>query len=158
MASQPDKIMTSQELKDEIKRLESLLQEKTDRLQEAQETLDAIRSGAVDGLVRSTPQGEQVFLLKGSDQPYRNLIEEMNEGALLVSETGTILYCNAGFARLVDAPLERIMGSNIKDWVHPNSLLIFEVFSSNLETERRVFETTFKNIKTETNSHSSFRE
>jgi PAS domain S-box-containing protein len=71
----------------------------------------------------------------------------MSEGALLVSETGTILYCNAGFARLVDAPLEGLMGSNIREWVHPNSLLIFEVFSSNLETERRVFETTFKTTK-----------
>lgn len=106
MATQTGKAKTNQELQDEIKRLEDLLQEKTDRLQEAQETLDAIRSGAVDGLVRSTAEGDQVFLLKGSDEPYRNLIEEMTEGALLVSETGTILFCNRGFARLVDAPLK----------------------------------------------------
>jgi hypothetical protein len=54
--------------------------------------LDAIRTGAVDGIVRSTPEGEQVFVLKGSDQPYRNLIEEMNEGALLISSPGVMLY------------------------------------------------------------------
>jgi PAS domain S-box-containing protein len=98
-------------------------------------------------LVRSTAQGDQIFLLKGSDQPYRNLIEEMNEGALLLSETGTILYCNDGFARLVDAPLEGIMGSNIRDWVHPNSILVFDVFSSNPVTEKRVFEATLKTTK-----------
>jgi CHASE3 domain sensor protein len=62
MATQPVKSVTSRELQDEIKRLEDLLQEKTDRLQEAQETLDAIRSGAVDGLVRSTAQGRPDFL------------------------------------------------------------------------------------------------
>jgi PAS domain S-box-containing protein len=147
MATQTGNVKTSQELQAEIKRLEGLLQEKTDRLQEAQETLEAIRSGAVDGLVRSTPQGDQVFLLKGSDQPYRNLIEEMNEGALLVSETGTILFCNHGFARLVDAPLEGIMGSNISDWVHPNSVSAFEQSSSNPVNKRKVFESTFKTTK-----------
>lgn len=139
--------MTSQELQDEIKRLESLLQEKTDRLQEAQDTLDAIRSGAVDGLVRSTAEGDQVFLLKGSDAPYRNLIEQMNEGALLVSETGTILFCNLGFARLVDAPLEKIMGSNIKEWVNPSSTFSVEMLSHKSELDKRLFEVAFKTTK-----------
>ena len=39
------------------------------RLQEAEETLDAIRSGEVDALVVSGPEGEQVFTLRGAELP-----------------------------------------------------------------------------------------
>ncbi|MDL5502862.1 MAG: hypothetical protein QSU88_06560, partial [Candidatus Methanoperedens sp.] len=45
------------------------------RLEEAEETLRAIRSGEVDALVVSTEEGEEIFTLKGADQPYRILIE-----------------------------------------------------------------------------------
>ena len=38
-----------------------------DRLTEAEDTLNAIRSGAVDALVVRTPRGEQLFTLKGAD-------------------------------------------------------------------------------------------
>jgi hypothetical protein len=41
----------------------------------------------------------------------------MNEGALLISESGTILYANIGFAELVDAPLDKVMGTHVSDWV-----------------------------------------
>ncbi len=56
----------------EIKRLQKTLEEKLESLNIAQETLDAIRNGTVDGIVRSTPKGDQIFVLKGSDEPYRN--------------------------------------------------------------------------------------
>ena len=36
------------------------------RLEEALDTLRAIRSGEVDALVVSTPQGDQVYTLKGA--------------------------------------------------------------------------------------------
>lgn len=45
------------------------------RMEEAEETLRAIRSGEVDGLVVTGPQGEQVFTLKGADHPYRVMID-----------------------------------------------------------------------------------
>ena len=38
------------------------------RLQEAEETLEALRSGAVDALVVSSDEGEQVYTLQGADQ------------------------------------------------------------------------------------------
>ncbi len=39
------------------------------RLEEALDTLRAIRSGEVDALVVSTPQGDQVYTLKGAERP-----------------------------------------------------------------------------------------
>jgi PAS domain S-box-containing protein len=79
------------------------------RLAEAEATLAAIRSGEVDALVVSGEHGEQVFTLQGAETPYRFLVEAMNEGALLLSPDGTIVYANATFARLVNTPLAQII-------------------------------------------------
>ena len=56
------------------------------QLAEAQETLRAIQHGEVDALVVSTPQGEQIYSITGAEKPYRVLIEEMKEGAVMLSE------------------------------------------------------------------------
>ncbi|HTQ25272.1 MAG TPA: PAS domain-containing sensor histidine kinase [Candidatus Binataceae bacterium] len=87
------------------------------RLQEAEETLDAIRSGEVDALVVSGPEGEQVFTLRGAEHPYRVLVESMNEGAASLAPDGTILYCNGAFARMIDTPLDTVMGHKIGEFV-----------------------------------------
>src|SRR5437879_1618981 len=67
-------------------------------LEEAQETLRAIRQGEVDGLVVDGPNGPQLFTLKSAEQPYRMLVEQMQEGALTLTPAGDILYCNRRFA------------------------------------------------------------
>ena len=87
------------------------------RFDEAQQALDAIRSGEVDSLVVEGPDWPRVFSLEGADHSYRVLMEAMSEGAATLGETGTILYCNAQFARLLDRPLEQTMGSSIHDHV-----------------------------------------
>lgn len=87
------------------------------RLQEAEETLDAIRTGQVDAVVVDGPDGEQVFTLKGADHRYRLLVETMTEGALLVADDGTIVYANRHFAELVGRPLERIIGTSLESHV-----------------------------------------
>ena len=73
------------------------------QLAEAQETLRAIHHGEVDALVVSTPQGPQVYTLTGAETLYRLLIEEMREGAVMLCDDNTILYCNKGFAGMVQA-------------------------------------------------------
>jgi PAS domain S-box-containing protein len=93
------------------------LEELRQRLQEAEETLEAIRSGEVDALVVSGPAGEKVFTLEGAEHPYPVLVESMNEGAISLSLDGTILYCNSAFARLIDSPLDQIMGRDLSDFV-----------------------------------------
>src|SRR5262245_65103909 len=80
------------------------------RLQEAEDTINAIRDGHVEALVVSTPDGERIYTLRGADQPYRLIVEQMREGALTVSADGTILYCNQRFAELIARPAERIAG------------------------------------------------
>src|SRR5215470_12483226 len=86
------------------------------RLQEAEETLRAIRAGEIDALVVTGALGERVFILRGADHPYRVIVEEMNEGAVTLSPDGTILYGNRRFANLLQLPLERVIGSSIQEY------------------------------------------
>ena len=79
-------------------------------VREAEATITAIRMGHADGLVVHG----QVFTLKGSDHRYRQLVETMNEGALLLDDLGTIVYANARVAELANLPLGRLIGSQVQ--------------------------------------------
>ncbi len=99
---------------------EDLLAEIADlrnRLEEAEGTLRAIREGEVDALVVYGPGGEQIYTLKGADYSYRILIEAINEGAGILALDGDILYANQQLAEILGAPLERLVGTCICDYV-----------------------------------------
>ena len=115
--NKPDK--TRQQLLDE-------LHERTERLMEVEETLRAILGGEVDGLVVSTPEGEKVFTLSGADEPYKIMVETMNEGAVTLAADGTVLFCNQRFADIVKNPLEKVMGSPISQYLSATEFPLFE--------------------------------
>jgi len=83
------------------------------RLAEAEQTLQAIRSGEVDAVVVEGPNGPQVYTLQTPDQPYRVLVERMNEGTASVSEQGIILFCNQKLADMVGQPAAKLLGSHV---------------------------------------------
>ena len=83
------------------------------RLAEAEDALRAIRSGEVDAITVSMPDGERIYSLKGAEQPYREMIEAMSEGAVVITPEGIVVYCNQYFARLTGADPNTIMGSNL---------------------------------------------
>ncbi len=91
------------------------------QLEEAQELIHAIRTGAVDALAVQSPEGPRIYTLQGADQGYRTLIEQMSEGALLLTEDATVMYCNACMADLLGWPLAEVMGSAFDDFVPPTS-------------------------------------
>jgi PAS domain S-box-containing protein len=103
---------THEQLTDEVADLRA-------RLNEAGETLHAIRTGEVDAVLVLGPQGDQLFTLKGADDPYRVLIEEMNQGAVTLSADGSILYCNRRFADLLKMPLDEIVGLAFDAFIAP---------------------------------------
>ncbi len=107
---------------------EQLVQEVGDlraSLEEANETLHAIRVGEVDAVVVQGSRGDQLFTLKGADEPYRVLIEEMNQGAVTLSANGAILYCNRRFADLLKRPMEKIVGEGFGTFVAPSERAAF---------------------------------
>jgi formate hydrogenlyase transcriptional activator len=110
---------TRQQLLDE-------LQELKDRMMESEETLRAILSGEVDGLVVKTEEGDRVFTLSGADHPYRVMVETMTEGAVTMGTDGTILFCNQRFANIVKGPLEKIGGSSIYQYFSSTDIQLFK--------------------------------
>ena len=96
------------------------------RAEEAEQALEAIRKGEVESLIIDGPDGPRIFSLEGASQSYRVLVEAMNEGAATLGEGGVILYCNACFACMLGAPLERVMGSSIHQHVPPRLGAAFE--------------------------------
>jgi len=93
------------------------------RLEEAEETLRAIRRGDIDGLVVQGGQGSQVYTLKGADESYRTLVEAMHEGAMILDDRETILYANRRLAELLRSPLSAVIGARVDAFV-PQDLLV----------------------------------
>ncbi len=107
-----------------ISKAEKLLQENEElrlRLGETEETLRAIRSGEVDAIVVSGDKGDKIFTLESAETPYRIILEEMSEGAVIISADGLILYCNRRIAELFSVPQEQISGSHLIDHISAGS-------------------------------------
>jgi PAS domain S-box-containing protein len=94
-----------------------------DALEEANETLDAIRNGDVDAVVVGGPVGQIVYTLENADRPYRVLVEQMKEGAVTLAPDGTILYCNSSFAALVGRRPAEIVGGDLFSYVRERESL-----------------------------------
>lgn len=102
------------------------LQELTERMTASEETLRAILSGEVDALVVETSEGARVFTLSGADQPYRIMVEAMNEGAVTLDADGTILFSNHRFADILHRSLEQLMGSSIYQYLSSSDIPLFK--------------------------------
>jgi PAS domain S-box-containing protein len=80
------------------------------RLREAEQAIDAIRSGQVDALVLRSPEGETVYALETADRPYRVLVEQMAQGAATLDAAGLIVYSNPRLNRLMDVASDALVG------------------------------------------------
>lgn len=89
------------------------------QLDEANDTLRAIREGEVDAVIVSGSRGEQVFSLVGAESIYRLIVETMKEAAFTVTFEGKILYCNPQFGEFVKRPINQILGHMLNEFVDP---------------------------------------
>lgn len=90
-------------------------------LEEAKDTIEAIRTGQVDALIVENGDGHEIYTLKSADQNYRIFIEQMSEGAITVNNDGFISYSNSQFARMMGKDLSDILGSNLYDFIKTSS-------------------------------------
>ncbi len=89
-----------------------------ERLREAEETLDAIRNGDVDAVVvTGADSAPRIYTLETADQTYRLLVEEMQEGALTLTRSGDILYCNRRLVEMVETEPERVIGGSLSRFI-----------------------------------------
>jgi len=120
-------------LKDELgklrvdqRELELALAMTKDRLEEANDTIEAIRTGEIDALVIKGNDGHQIYTLKSADQTYRIFIEQMTQGAITINQNGKILYSNSQFATLIEQPLEKVIGQSFFKFIVPTDLSLCE--------------------------------
>ena len=109
----------------ETKTYEELLMEFEDlraQLDEANDTIHAIRIGQVDALVVQSEDGPSLYTLKTADHTYRVFIEKMKEGAVTLNSGGIILYSNSRFASMVNLPLATVIGSCMTDFIPKEGL------------------------------------
>ena len=95
----------------------SEIAELKNQLFEANSIIDAIRDGSVDALIINDKGRPNLYSLETADYTYRVLIEKFGEGALSISETGIILYCNEYFSKLINVPANKIIGTYFNSYV-----------------------------------------
>jgi len=98
------------------------------RLHDAEATLEAIRSGAVDAVVVSGPGGDETRAFEGATHPYHVLLNAMSDGAALLSPDGTILFGNRRLAEIAHAPFESVRGSRFPQFAAPAERHSLEAF------------------------------
>src|SRR5690349_3956383 len=87
------------------------------RLEEAEETLAAIRSGAIDAVVVEQDGVNRIYALESADRPYRLFVEEMHQGAATLHADGTIAWCNRQLGILLRIPQPKLLGNFLRDYV-----------------------------------------
>ena len=96
------------------------------RLEESEETIDAIRRGGIDALVVGDKEEQRrIYTLENADRPYRVLIEQIQEGAVTLGVDGTVLYCNQRLAEMLGVPQERVIGQALQAYVLPDDAAAF---------------------------------
>jgi PAS domain S-box-containing protein len=89
----------------------------TQRLREAEATLEAIRAGHVDAVVVEGSAGQLVYTLERADLPYRQFLEQMGEGAISLDADGKVLYCNSFFCALVGAERDAVLDAPFEQFL-----------------------------------------
>ena len=98
--------------------LEARIRELEMRLEESEETLEAIRRGDFDAVVVHAEDDERhIYTLESADRPYRVLIEQIQEGAFTTAADGRLLYCNRRLAELLGERHERLIGQSLDAFV-----------------------------------------
>lgn len=133
-----DSLTPLEKMSQEVETLNRELAEVQERLNVAEETLEAIGSGEVDAVVVSTPRGERVFTLHGADYVYQCLVEQMGEGAATVSSEGLILYCNNRLAELLNCPLKNLIGSHLETFIAPPYKKSFLLLLQQVQPEKNI--------------------
>ena len=88
-------------------------------LLEAADLCRAVSAGEVDAFVVGPDTNKQVLLLTDAYAHYRQLVEDMRQGAVTLSGAGDVLFANHSFAALVGAPLADVVRTTIADYMAP---------------------------------------
>jgi PAS domain S-box-containing protein len=80
---------------------------------DAEQVIHAIHHGDVDAFVVVKGGDPQVITLAGADEPYRVLVQRMNEGVLTVDSDGYIIFVNDRLSELTGFPAEDLIDRHV---------------------------------------------
>lgn len=98
------------------------------RLQEAEETLHAIRSGAVDALVVESSAGPRIFMLQGleteSSRFRGEILAQVSDAVITVDDEQRVTYLNAAAERQYGITVSAALGRHLHEiyryrWLRP---------------------------------------
>ncbi len=107
------------------------IEELENRLADAEQLIDAIKSGEVDAFAIRSENMTEVFTLQSGDYAYRVLVENFNEGAINVTKEGLIVYSNKYFHELLGLSYEKVIGTSLRNFLHPESIATFNSLFTN---------------------------
>lgn len=96
------------------------------QLQEANDTIEAIRTGQIDALVVHVGESPQLYTLQSADHIYRVFVEKMNEGAVTLNRNGIIQYSNSYFSGMLQRPLSTIIGTSFRNLVYSHDITAYD--------------------------------
>jgi PAS domain S-box-containing protein len=118
-----------QSIDEATKRIDEL----ENRLEEAEQLIDAIKAGEVDAFALNRNNKPEIFTLESGDFGYRMLVEKFNEGAVTLSEDSLIVYSNRYFHEFLGLPYDQVIGKPFFNFVHQDSKAAFnELFRKGL--------------------------
>ena len=91
------------------------------RLEEAEETLRAIREGEIDAVVVQGTTTTQVFTLEGETQSFRTFMETMEIGAAAFDADRRLIYANQALARVFNCRSAELKDQGLSDLLSPVS-------------------------------------
>jgi PAS domain S-box-containing protein len=108
------------------------------QVDETRQALEAICQGAVDAVVVNLPDGPRVYTLTDANEPYRVMVEDMQEGAVTLSAEGVILYRNKQIGQILGIENHGLLGKSFSDFMSPESRPLFDALirHSRSETSR----------------------
>ncbi|MDD5462246.1 MAG: PAS domain S-box protein [Methylococcales bacterium] len=98
------------------------------RLDEAEETLHAIRNGKVDALVVQTSDGPQIFTLQGLDAELNRfrgeILEQISEVVVALDDDKRVIYLNAAAEQQYGVSASSVLGCHVSkiyrcQWLQP---------------------------------------
>jgi PAS domain S-box-containing protein len=101
------------------------------RLEEAEQLIDAIKAGEVDAFALNRNNKPEIFTLETGDYSYRMLVENFNEGALTLSDNGLIVYTNSYFHELLEVPYTAVIGKPMVNFIAPECIADFVALFKN---------------------------
>jgi len=93
---------------------------------DAEQIIDAIRSGCVDAFVVEEHEGHSVYTLQNADLPYSALVQKMRQGAAMLDPRGEVIYCNPSLAALLGLSADEVVGMPLRNFVYAEDQALFE--------------------------------